>query len=169
VAPFFRYAGLSAAPGGSAGGRVPPSAAPCFYAPWQALGLFYRGLPRPLYPAAQGSLREDPWGSRAPGGRNSPGVPPAVPSIGQHWPMARPGRPPKIFAPLGSPPASGGSRRGLAGFGAVWLGGGWSGHIGVGGRQTVAHEERICDLGGELGGVALVWLSAILEGDREAV
>ena len=57
----------------------------------------------------------------------------------------------------------------LAGFGAGWVGGGWSGHIGVGGRQTVAHEERICDLGGELGGVALVWLSAILEGDREAV
>ena len=168
MAPFFRYAGLSAAPGGSAGGRVPPSAAPCFYAPWQALGLFYRGLPRPLYPAAKGAVRAAPLESCAPGGRNSPGVPPA----GFHRPTradGQPGRPPNTFAPLGSPPvwaARAAASRGLVPSGQ---GGGWSGHIGVGGRQTVAHEERICDLGGVLGGVALVWLSAILEGDREAV
>jgi len=40
-------------------------------------GWFTGAWPRPLYPAAQGSLHEDPWGSRVPGGRNSPGVPPA--------------------------------------------------------------------------------------------
>gem|GEM_PF-4462676 len=51
----------------------------------------------PVTPAAQGSLHEDPWGSRVPGERNSPGVPPAF----FHRPTradGQPGRPPNRYA-----------------------------------------------------------------------